>query len=95
MSRADEEQIDHARKARRVLAQADGQTLEKASALLAEAQVHATLALVEQQRLANIIALGQVRVAPTELPPLRHLVLQPFGEHDVRPTDDIRRGLRI
>lgn len=31
---------------------------------LAEAQVHATLALVEQQRIANLIALGTAETGP-------------------------------
>lgn len=58
--------IDHAAEARRLLANADRmgsmdwptQTGEYKADVLAEAQVHATLALVEQQRIANRIALA-------------------------------------
>lgn len=48
-----DEKIDHAAEARRIAAM----TVDKAA--LMEAQVHATLALVEQQRIANLIALAQ------------------------------------
>lgn len=51
--------IDHAGKARQILAEIpDGATEAGAMAWCAEAQVHATLALVEQQRIANLIALA-------------------------------------
>lgn len=55
----------------------------------------ATLALVEQQRIANLIALGQFRVGPDELPPFRHLVMQPVNAYDVEPTTDIAAVLGI
>lgn len=58
--------IDHARKAQSALestrAITNGlpfDTLGFAQMMTAEAQVHATLALVEQQRIANLIALAQ------------------------------------
>ncbi len=47
------ERIDHAAEARKILELVTG--LPK----LDEARVHATLALVEQQRIANLIALSQ------------------------------------
>lgn len=51
--------IDHAGKARQILAEIpDGATEAGTMAWCAEAQVHATLALVEQQRIANLIALA-------------------------------------
>ena len=59
------ERIDHVAEALRVARQANGKTTEQAVPLVAVAQVHATLALVEQQRIANLIALGRTgRVAP-------------------------------
>ena len=69
---------------------------------LGEAQVKATLALVdaqreanEQARIANLIALGQFRVRPDDLPHLRHLVVQPAGPNDIEPTDEIKKGLGL
>jgi hypothetical protein len=50
------ERIDHAAKAERLIRLTDGY-LER-NAL--QAQVHATLALVEQQRIANLLAFAQV-----------------------------------
>ena len=52
-------------------------------------------ALVEQQRIANLIALGQFRVGPGELPPFRHLVMRPANAYDVEPTADIAAALGI
>ena len=55
------ERIDHAAKARYWLpAKGDGITPNH----VAVAQVHATLALVEQQRIANLIALGNAEHGP-------------------------------
>lgn len=55
------ERIDHAAKARYWLPQkGDGITPNH----VAVAQVHATLALVEQQRIANLIALGNAEHGP-------------------------------
>lgn len=53
------ERIDHAAEARRALAAAaeTPADVEGADPWLLAAQVHATLALVEQQRIANIIAM--------------------------------------
>ena len=59
------------------------------------AQVHATLALAEQQRIANLIALGQFRVGPDEPPPFRHLVMRLANAYDVEPTTDIAAALGI
>lgn len=52
------ERIDHAKEAREWNNAASGPALsmEQTSAFAAIAQVHATLALVEQQRTANLIA---------------------------------------
>ncbi|MDD7930102.1 hypothetical protein [Microbacterium thalli] len=53
------ERIDRAAEAQRLVTYAKGASVPGSGALyLAEAQVHATLALVEQQRIANLIALG-------------------------------------
>jgi outer membrane protein TolC len=62
MSRTDQTRIDHANEARRAVSQTLGyaETDENTGALvgIAAAQVHATLALVEQQRIANLITLA-------------------------------------
>lgn len=73
------------------------------------AQVHATLALMEEtRRLADaqeraagaleaqaIISLAQARVAPGEMPPLRHLAMVPRGEHDHAPSPRLARLLGL
>jgi hypothetical protein len=64
-----------------------------AAAQIAGANAHATLALVEQQRIANIIAIGTARIAPDQPPPLRALVFELAGEYDIRPTEMIREAL--
>lgn len=52
------ERIDHAAKAEQIVAETPSKITElEAVSWFAEAQVHATLALVEQQRIANLIAL--------------------------------------
>lgn len=71
------------------------QTGEYKADLIALAQAHATLALVEQQRIANLIALGSLRLGPNEYPVLRHLVIEPSGENDVAPVAAIREGLGL
>lgn len=62
--------IDHAAEALKTIASGKerGHPID-ADSPIAEAQVHATLALVEQQRIANIIALGQfsLRVSDSEV----------------------------
>lgn len=53
------ERIDHAGKARQILAEIpEGATEAGTMAWCAEAQVHATLAVAEQLRIANLIALA-------------------------------------
>ena len=57
------ERIDHASMARQAMAALSDvrkPTPAEASVAFAAAQVHATLALVEQQRIANLIAYGQI-----------------------------------
>ena len=57
--------IDHAKEARRALraaAETPSDVETVADPWILSAQVHATLALVEQQRIANLIALGRVRM---------------------------------
>ena len=60
------ERIDHAANARRNIdglhdyQAEEGMTDESMLTVAIEAQVHATLALVEQQRIANLIALASV-----------------------------------
>ena len=62
------ERIDHAKKARRNIdglhdyQAEEGMSDESMLTVAIEAQVHATLALVEQQRIANLIQLTHVPV---------------------------------
>ncbi|MBL3699266.1 hypothetical protein [Leucobacter luti] len=59
------DRIDHAAEARNCISYArTTESSAEAHLSQAEAQVHATLALVEQQRIANLIALAQ----PVQLP---------------------------
>lgn len=51
------ERTDHAAEARRVLGNFPHEDLMSNTDALAWAQVHATLALVEQQRIANLVAI--------------------------------------
>jgi hypothetical protein len=55
--------IDHAANAQAFLRSADGQAPDVATAYAACAQAEAVLALVEQQRIANLIALGLLQIA--------------------------------
>lgn len=68
--------------------------LELAKATAQAAQAEATLELAEQQRIANIIALGEFHIAG-DLPPFRSLVMEPINENDVAPTEAIRETLRV
>lgn len=54
---------------------------KKAAGCWAQAQVHATLALVEQQRIANLIALSEHQNPPLHLPGALR--------------DDVREGLGL
>lgn len=58
------EPIDHAAEAFRVLKLPTAMEDATEANALAYAQVHATLALVEQQRIANLIALGSAEHGP-------------------------------
>ncbi|MBO1739703.1 hypothetical protein [Leifsonia sp. TF02-11] len=65
---------------------------------LALAQIATAKAIqeqTEQLRIANRIALGQYRVALNDLPPFRHLVMEPRGEDSVAPVAPIREGLGL
>lgn len=86
------QRIDHVAEAMKCIQWAHDHS---APEMLDQAQVHATLALVEQQRVANLIALGQVRIGATDLPPYRYLVAEPFGEYDIRPPAEIREALGL
>ena len=65
-----------------------------AIAAASEAQAHATLALVEQQRIANLIALGMYTNADGSRL-AQNAVATPNGEHSVALNDDIREGLGL
>ena len=60
------ERIDHAQVADRLLDEAGQMRQEQAALMLAAAQVQATLALVEQQRAANIIAVADATHVSSE-----------------------------
>ncbi|MAM53395.1 hypothetical protein [Microbacterium sp. UBA3394] len=93
--------IDHAAEARQHIEWAHERQSEEGitdrsvtdTALIAQAE--ATLALAEQQRIANVIALGQFRVMPSDLPWFRHLVIQPSGDVGIDLTDEVRTGLGL
>lgn len=59
------------------------------------ATVRAMQAQTEQARIANLIALGQYRVAPDDLPPFRSYLMEPVGTFEVRPVEEIRKGLNL
>lgn len=80
--------VDHAAKAREHLKGWD--TEGDWSAEVAAAQVHATLALVEQQRIANTLALGQYKIAPGDMPIYRGVI---FDGESVKA--DIREALGL
>ena len=91
------ERVDHAATAHALLVAADAHPHDPdipVDPWTLQAQVHATLALVEQQRIANIIALGQVCIG-SDVPLFRHLVVEPVDGHGVRPTVEIREGLGL
>lgn len=64
-----------------------------ARAEFTEAQVHATLYLAEQQRIANLIALGQFTVVPGHMPTFRHVVFD--MENGEGLSAEIREGLGL
>lgn len=72
---------------------ADGGDSEVAMAIASVAQVHATLALVEQQRIANLIALSQATHADGSR--ICHPITEPTGEYAAALRDDIRKGLGL
>lgn len=86
---------DHAKEAQEWIMRALNPTdaFERSSAAKV-AQVHATLALVEQQRIANLIALGMYTHANGSRG-FQHLVCHPTDEYSVALNDDIREGLGI
>jgi hypothetical protein len=84
------ERIDHVAKAAEWLTPAEGTGLswEETAGLTAIAQVHATLALAEQQRIANLIALFTISDEDAE----------DFVEHGVAYTQvllEIKKGLAL
>ena len=91
------DRIDHAAEARKHIDWAhEQQSVEgcwedsvRDYALIAQAE--ATLALAEQQKIANVIALAGLTMDG----PLRHLAVQPMGEISVQPTDDIAAALGV
>ena len=85
------DRIDHAAEALRALEGAgDGRNF--ATDASAAAQVHATLALVEQQRIANLIALWSM---PNESKPGFIHAAGLTGDQDVQAARMIREGLGL
>ncbi len=86
--------LDHAAAARATLnaleEMSPTEPMSTAMGLIAVGQVHATLALVEQQRIANLIALGQYTIVPGEMPIYRGVI---FEGENVKP--EIREALGL
>lgn len=84
--------IDHATRALQLSQSeySDPRT-DTAVAIQTEALVHATLALVEQQRIANRVALAGLGMDG----PLRHLVVQPHGDFFVDVHPEVAAALGI
>lgn len=86
------DRIDHAAQARKLIENA--RINSRRDVTVEAAQVHATLALVEQQRIANVIALSQAtnadgsRIAPWAL-------THPVDDWSVALNDDIREGMGL
>lgn len=78
------ERIDHAAEAQRIIDNPPG------GEAVQRAQVHATLALVEQMRIANLIALGQYTIVPGEMPVYRSVI---FHGEGIRPDITAALGL--
>ena len=89
------ERVDHAAEAKFCLERATPHfTPDDATLMVANAQVHATLALVEQQCIANLIALGMYTNADGSRL-AQNAVAAPNSEHSVALNDDIREGLGL
>ena len=94
--------IDHYASAKALLRQVDvARDMDAVQVLVAGANAHATLALVEAQReanrqarIANLIALSQVTAGDGSLP-FRGLVMEPVDEYSVGVTDEIKKGLGL
>ena len=89
------ERIDHAGQARTALAAAAASPADasvQTDPWLLAAQVHATLALVEQQRIANLISLGSQKHDLTDGSTIR---LWLFDPHSGELHDEIREGLGL
>lgn len=102
------DRIDHAEKARTELdflhewMAEEGQTDATQLASAIEAQVHATLALVEQQRIANIIALTRIetenQATPTDALDALYSREEPTGwgqDVSLHTRPEIMKGLGL
>lgn len=86
----------HAVKALKLLSNAkSAENAKQAELLIADAQVHATLALAQQQRISNLIALGEATF-PDGSRVYSRAVVEP-GEHieSYRLRDEVREGLGL
>ncbi|WP_374978128.1 hypothetical protein ACEYYH_10630 [Microbacterium trichothecenolyticum] len=92
-----EARIDREERAQELLIDASAYDLTQpatAARLIAAAQAHATLALVEQQRIANLIALGMYKNADGSRL-AQHAVATATGLSSVALREDIREGLGL
>lgn len=95
------ERIDHAAKAMEWLTPAEGTglTWTETSGMAAIAQAHATLALVEQQRIANLIALARVEsenhTTPTDALDALYTREETSFDTKLHTRAEIREGLGL
>lgn len=87
------ERIDHTAEAWSLLERARVNSREDVT--VAAAQVHATLAVAEQLRIANRIALAQVRIVPNDLPVFRAELFDLHGPNPDAAHVEIREGLGL
>ena len=92
--------IDHAARANNVLRSVASVSMASAEATVSviAAQTHATLALVEQQRIANLIALFNIENAGLFTSAANRGLIEHFSEHgdwDYRIRPDIAAALGI
>lgn len=94
------DRIDHAAVARKYIAAAFGEaTADPAGVVALLAQAEATLALVEQQRIANLIALGYGHTSPSGdvVGEARRALVERTGadRHQLRPDVAAALGIEV
>lgn len=90
------ERIDHATTAKAILANTKPEEFGTTANWLAAAQVHATLALVEQQRIANLVTLASGNPSTIQRSASRALLeLDPETKCDENVRPEIKEGLGL